>query len=200
MPRLTQEQSRERRAGILRAAERVFARYGYDGATVVRLEEETGLSRGAIFYYFADKTELFVAVAHDLNSRFVGLIIEQGVDDAVRSMAEQDSDLLWVILEVQSRLRHDKELERRLEERTPDRDRLLDWFAGQQAEGRLRNDVDAADLARYVTIVLNGIALQIAVGDHPDVPTTLNLLRNGLTPDAPSSGLARGTRPAEPRS
>jgi AcrR family transcriptional regulator len=77
MPRLTQGQSRERRAGILRAAERVFARYGYDGATVVRLEEETGLSRGAIFYYFANKTELFVAVAHDLNSRFVGLIIER---------------------------------------------------------------------------------------------------------------------------
>lgn len=187
MPRLTPEQSRERREGILDAARRVFARYGYDGATVVRLEQETGMSRGAIFHYFADKTDLFVAVALDLNARFVDLIVERGIDDAVRSMAEEDPGVLWVILEVQGRLRHDSEFRRRLDRRTDARDRLLTWFAERQDEGAFRRDVGAADLGRHVAIVLNGIAMQVAIGDSVDVDVTLALLHGGLDPRPPGS-------------
>lgn len=42
---------------ILEAARRCFARHGYEGATVRPLEQESGLSRGAIFNYFASKEE-----------------------------------------------------------------------------------------------------------------------------------------------
>ena len=181
VPKLTSEQLRDRRAGIIEAAQRVFARYGYDGATVVRLEQETGLSRGAIFHYFSDKTDIFVAVALDLTTRFVDLIVERGIDEAARSMAEEDPAIIWTILEVHSRLRHDSEFQRRLGQRVQNRDRLLTWFAQQQSAGLLRGDLDPASLALYVTIVLNGIAVQIAVGDPVDVTTTLDLLHTGLT-------------------
>jgi AcrR family transcriptional regulator len=182
MPKLTGEQLRDRRAGIVRAARRVFAQYGYEGATVVRLEQATGLSRGAIFYYFADKRELFVAVALDLNARFVDLIVQRGIDEAVRSMAEEDAELLWVMFEVQARLRHDKEFERRLAARTREGGLLLEWFEAQQAAGHFRGDIAASELARYVTFVLNGIALQVAIGDSVDASATLDLLHGGLGP------------------
>ncbi|TML22030.1 MAG: helix-turn-helix transcriptional regulator, partial [Actinobacteria bacterium] len=51
MPRVSQQQLDARRQEILAGARACFARYGYEGATVRRLEEETGLSRGAIFHH-----------------------------------------------------------------------------------------------------------------------------------------------------
>ena len=62
MPKVSEEHKTRRREEILEAAQRVFARHGFEGATVTRLEEETGLSRGAIFSYFENKDDLFIAV------------------------------------------------------------------------------------------------------------------------------------------
>ena len=55
MPRLTVDNLQARRRAILDGARRCFARDGYEGATVRRLEQEIGLSRGAIFHHFRDK-------------------------------------------------------------------------------------------------------------------------------------------------
>ena len=65
MPRVSQDQLDARRHEILSAARACFARFGYEGATVRRLEEATGMSRGAIFHHFRDKESLFLAVAED---------------------------------------------------------------------------------------------------------------------------------------
>ena len=53
MPKISEQRKAERREQILAGARRCFAEHGYGGATVVRLEQATGLSRGAIFNYFA---------------------------------------------------------------------------------------------------------------------------------------------------
>jgi len=65
MPRVSQDHLEARRRQILDGARACFARHGYEGATVRRLEEATGLSRGAIFHHFRDKESLFIAVAED---------------------------------------------------------------------------------------------------------------------------------------
>ena len=44
-----------RRAEILEAAERVFVRQGYEGATIRRIAEEVGLSSTALYMHFPDK-------------------------------------------------------------------------------------------------------------------------------------------------
>ena len=66
----------ENPADLNPAARGFFARFGYEGATVRRLEEATGLSRGAIFHHFRDKDSLFLAVAESLRvgpqERFLG--------------------------------------------------------------------------------------------------------------------------------
>ena len=43
-----------RRRQILDGAPACFAEYGYDKATVRRLEQTIGLSRGAIFHHFRE--------------------------------------------------------------------------------------------------------------------------------------------------
>ena len=77
---MSQEHLDARRAEILEGARRAFAQHGYDGATVARLEEEIGLSRGAIFHYFDGKLDLFVALANSDNARYQALLAEEGLE------------------------------------------------------------------------------------------------------------------------
>jgi AcrR family transcriptional regulator len=55
----TQAQTRQR---LLDAAERAFAAEGFTGASLDRIAEAAGFTRGAVYSNFADKTDLFVAV------------------------------------------------------------------------------------------------------------------------------------------
>ena len=48
----------EKRERILNAAGEVFARDGFEGASLNRILEEAEISKGAAYYYFADKADL----------------------------------------------------------------------------------------------------------------------------------------------
>lgn len=49
-------------SAILRAAERVFARAGFEGATMADIAEDAGLPKANLHYYFGNKRELYRAV------------------------------------------------------------------------------------------------------------------------------------------
>ena len=182
MPKVSQEHVDARRTQILDGARNAFSQYGYDGATVVRLEKEIGLSRGAIFNYFEGKQDLFLELSIEENVRYLNLIVEQGLDQAMRAMANESSEWLGVLLEVQARLRHDPEFMRKLEARVHDRDRLLAWFRERQADGTFRDDVDVLHLGRFATMILNGLALRVAGGDAVDIEPILELMHDALGP------------------
>jgi len=55
MPKLTKDQQAERRARILDAAERCFARAGFRGATMQDICREAGVSPGALYTWFDSK-------------------------------------------------------------------------------------------------------------------------------------------------
>jgi AcrR family transcriptional regulator len=187
MPKVSQEHLDARRAEILEGARRAFSKYGYEGATVARLEEETGLSRGAIFHYFDSKLDLFVGIAYEDNLRYVGLLIEHGLEAVLRAIAEADRDWLNVVIETQVRLRHDPELERRmvdLEQRAQrdSRAQLVASLEQAQAEGRLRKDLALNDLVDFTTIQINGLALRIAQGDAMSIDSFVRLVGDALRP------------------
>ena len=59
--RLTQAERRdETRDQLIAAAARVFSRRGFHGTSLEAIAEEAGFSRGAVYYNFADKEELFL--------------------------------------------------------------------------------------------------------------------------------------------
>jgi AcrR family transcriptional regulator len=61
--RPTRAQKREaNRERILRAARTVFGGRGYHAATIEEIADEAGLSNGAIYYNFANKEDLFLAL------------------------------------------------------------------------------------------------------------------------------------------
>lgn len=60
----------ERRTQILRAAAEEFAAHGYAQASYNRIIEHAGSSKGAMYYYFEDKADLYVTVLRDCLARF----------------------------------------------------------------------------------------------------------------------------------
>src|SRR5215211_1307211 len=99
MPKVSEEHKEQRRAAILEGARTCFARHGYEGATVARLEQETGLSRGAIFNYFENKEALFVALAVESSERLGRIWLEQGFRALLEAVAQEDPEWLSVQLE-----------------------------------------------------------------------------------------------------
>jgi AcrR family transcriptional regulator len=59
------EQQRQVRAQLLDAAERVFARHGYQGATIDAIAAEAGYSHGAIYSNFNGKEDLFLVLVEE---------------------------------------------------------------------------------------------------------------------------------------
>jgi AcrR family transcriptional regulator len=184
VPKLTDDAKQERIERILDGARRCFARHGYEGATVARLEEEIGLSRGAIFNWFPTKEELFVALASRDNERLLRLFAEEGFDALLRSMTAEDSDWLAVYLEFGRRFRSDPEFRRRWqEERTPAdlQRRVREHIEEQQVEGRLRDDFTPSEIGRFLGLVLDGIAVQRGFGfDAPDPEMLARLVDDAI--------------------
>jgi TetR/AcrR family transcriptional regulator len=60
----------EKRRQILDAAAREFAEKGYDGASLNRIIDDAGVSKGAMYYYFDDKEDLFHTVIVDVHEEF----------------------------------------------------------------------------------------------------------------------------------
>jgi len=70
--RLTGEDKRRaNRARILRAARKVFAQHGYHGATIGKIAGEAGLSNGAVYYNFASKEDLFLALLDEWRTELI---------------------------------------------------------------------------------------------------------------------------------
>src|SRR4051794_28130562 len=59
------ERRAQTRAKLLRAAGGVFARRGYHEATLDEIADKAGLSKGALYYNFASKEDLFMALLAD---------------------------------------------------------------------------------------------------------------------------------------
>jgi AcrR family transcriptional regulator len=77
MPRGEFDRSERRaqtRARLLQAASRVYARRGFDGATLDELASEAGLTKGALYDHFGSKEKLLLAL---LDERLAAQIDEQ---------------------------------------------------------------------------------------------------------------------------
>lgn len=62
MVRKTKEEAAETRSRLLDTAEEVFLREGVTRTSLQRIAEAAGLTRGAIYWHFQDKADLFNAM------------------------------------------------------------------------------------------------------------------------------------------
>jgi AcrR family transcriptional regulator len=187
VPRVSQDHLDARRHEILAGARACFARHGYEGATVRRLEDETGLSRGAIFHHFRDKESLFLAVAEDDATEMAAVVAEHGLVQVMRDLLTRDGGLdkagwLGTQLEVSRRLRTDRDFVSRWAARSEaigqaTRERLT----RQREAGVLRDDVPLETLQRFLELALDGLVLHLATGlPADDLGAVLDLVEEAV--------------------
>jgi AcrR family transcriptional regulator len=194
MPRLSETEKETRRRRVLDGARRCFARHGYEGATVVRLEAEIGLSRGAIFNWFPSKQELFLALAAEDNERLHALFASGGFEALLETITQDDPDWLAVYLEFGRRLKADPELRARWQEIAPPeaRERSKAWIANAQADGTIRTDLDGDDIGRFLGVIVDGIVAERAFGfDPPETALVLRLTRDAIGPQRDGASSSR---------
>jgi AcrR family transcriptional regulator len=150
---------------VLDGARRAFASYGYEGATVRRLEEETGLSRGAIFHHFADKDALFLALAQEDAEEVATLVDDFGLVGAMQKLRDKDAGWLGVQLEVSRRVRTDPAFAAQWEHHLRAITRATQArLARQRDAGVVRVDVPIETLAAFLLLVYDGLVAQLATG------------------------------------
>lgn len=87
--------STQKRERILEAAAREFAAHGYEGASLNQILAEAEISKGAAYYYFDDKADLYTtAVTH-----YAGNLMA----DLPEVLAELTADTFWPTLQIMYR-------------------------------------------------------------------------------------------------
>ncbi|MGU3294555.1 TetR/AcrR family transcriptional regulator [Williamsia sp. M5A3_1d] len=184
MPKVSEDRLAARRREILAGARRCFAEYGYDGATVRRLEEATELSRGAIFHHFRDKEALFLALAHEDAERMADVAADQGLVQVMRDMLDHPEEFDWLgtRLEIARKLRTDPAFRSEWLDRSADLETAtLARLERQRSAGRLRDDVPTATIVAYLDLVLDGMITRLASGrDTDDLHAVLDLVEESV--------------------
>jgi len=202
--RAARAQGRAAREEVLAAALRVFARRGYRQASVDEIATEAGYSKGAVYWNFAGKEELLLALIEervDAPMRAMVALLESAPPDrdmsveASREFARrlaEDRDAMLLEREYWSLAIRDPELGARYAERQAE---LRGALAGA-IEARARHlglpalPLAAEDVARIVMSIIGGLAVDTLVepdGGRPELlGEALALVYAGLVAQARS--------------
>ncbi len=88
-PKVSQEHMEQRRAEILKAAEKVFIEYGYERATMKHIMDAANVSRGGLYQYFSNKEAVFETILEE------GLSLEL---DETMEMLKENATSYWDML------------------------------------------------------------------------------------------------------
>jgi AcrR family transcriptional regulator len=189
-----------RRAEILQAAERIFVRDGYQGATIRKIADEVGVSSTALYMHFRDKDQMLLEIC----AGGVGALLAQNTEIAGRPIDAVSR--VRLILDAYMRFGFDNPNTYWLtfcapaDEISPDKhttaselgarcyERFRSTLADVAKEGRLRSSVDAA--AQVLWSACHGmVALRVgrpSVDWAPDevlIPALLDSLFHGQVVD-----------------
>lgn len=167
MPKVSTSDLTQRRQDILERARKCFAEHGYEGATVRRLEEATGKSRGAIFHHFADKEHLFLALAREDSARMADVVAREGLVEVMRDMLANPDRYDWLLtrLEITRLRRTDPVFQARWQEhQTILDDAVRRRLQSNANAGRMRTDVPVDVLHTYLETVMDGFIARMAAG------------------------------------
>jgi AcrR family transcriptional regulator len=206
----------ERRAQILRAARSVFIEKGYLASRVEDVAKRAALSKGAVYFYFESKRDLFVALVAEEHENTYSYL--ESAENDTRPAAIKLLDLGQKYLDYFAGLKspprfflmmceqaiRDEEIR---EEVQAVHQRFLDqvtrMIAQGVAEGAFR-PLDPIAVAQILKALIDGLAGQSAIGIRPDQARLANdgiqaLLYGMLTPEARQLAAAvQAQQPAAP--
>jgi len=156
------------RSQILEAAYREIHLHGFQAASLSRILKRTGVTKGALYHHFPNKTTLGLAVIDEVLARHIELSLRDAedpvealigiIEEAGRSFTLCDVELGCPLSTLSQEMASlDEDFRQRLMaiyERW--RQTLEDAFRRQQAAGRLDPAVDPETLSTMVVATLDG--------------------------------------------
>lgn len=91
MPRKTKEETELTRRRILDVALEVFAEKGYSSTSLHEIAVRAGYTRGAVYWHFKNKADLFTALSEDIESDVFGAFEDVSIntlDDLKRTLCD----------------------------------------------------------------------------------------------------------------
>lgn len=197
---MTKHQSEgERRAQILRSARSVFIEKGFVAARVEDVAKRAGLSKGAVYFYFPSKRDLFMALVREEHENTYSFLEKAESDD--RDAVVKVLDLGQKYVEYFAGLKtppkfflmmcemavRDEEIR---EECQAIHQRFVDSvtriLAQGMAQGRFRQQ-DPIAVAQLLKAIIDGLAGEAAIGIRPDKERLLTggiqMLLSGILSD-----------------
>jgi TetR/AcrR family acrAB operon transcriptional repressor len=173
MMRRTKEEAEKTRQDLLKAALSVFSQKGYAATTLEDVAKEAGVTRGAIYWHFGSKAELYAGLLEEYSARGSEIaqtaVAEGGsmVDILrrifIRLLTAVESDpALRAVMEINLfKTEYSPELSDTLSMQVENGRVLLAGISQAMeqgiASGELRSDLKAEDLARAFIAFQNGV-------------------------------------------
>jgi AcrR family transcriptional regulator len=169
------EKQARTRAELIATATKVFARRGYNGASVEEIAEEAGYSHGAVYSNFEGKADLFLTVFEDYMAERIRELVavqaalppDASLEIRARALADQwmdrfarDRESFFLHMEFIAYAERDPDLARRFGTRSAAmREAVSRHISQYQEEAGVELPLSADDLA----LVLRALGLGLAV-------------------------------------
>lgn len=169
--------SAERKQQIYQAALACFGSKGYHSTTMDDIVAESGLSKGALYWYFKGKKELFLALFNEMMVQFGeewASVVEKGGESATEKLSAsmklfrvglgQMLPFFGVMMEAWALTRHDEDVESLIRDfYKPYLEIMLDIIEDGVASGEFSVQSSRATSLIIMTL-FDGITLAIATG------------------------------------
>ena len=174
MPRVVPGYKVEARTRILDAADQIFGEKGYRQATMDDVAKKLGVSKGALYLYFASKDELFEAICRREPAAFKEILYSTFTEEQVplKSAGEFFDKMLkrygsnpGLSFEIFSEASHNPRLRKVLRE-TQDvyAGTLMNYLEEGQKRGFVGENLDLRSLTYALIGLWNGIEVLVATG------------------------------------
>jgi AcrR family transcriptional regulator len=174
MPKVVPEYKEEARGRILEAANRVFAEKGYHEATMDDIAKRLGVSKGALYLYFASKEDLFEAMCKTAPEAFKEILYSSFTtetnpvqsatlffDKMLKSFASNPG----LSFEILSEASRNPTLKRILRQNHEEYEEMLTKFLSEGRKMRLMGDhVEIRPLANALIALWNGLETLLVSG------------------------------------
>lgn len=178
----TKEQAEQTKNQILDSAVKVFSNKGFNAARLTDIAESAGVTRGAVYWHFRDKSEIFEAVSEKFFGEYLQLI--EGVDEKNLTPIQKVEEILWQVLArsqenqnmfkiMRAQVLFFERIGTSIEDAFPNIDAILKKLTHQiqkiiangQTAGELRTDISPAGMAAYIQALIKGLS-DIALGKY----------------------------------
>lgn len=176
MARKTKEEAQETRDGILDAATRVFYEKGVSNASLEEIARAADVTRGAVYWHFKNKLDLFSAIHDRLHNSFLDILlsrldtIEDNPKEQLRSLTfdifndlENDEPRRKALSIFFIKCDYSGEMEKFLEEQQYAKKKgfavFIDFFRKAQEKGLIDDSVSPEAQARCYHMFITGILI-----------------------------------------